>query len=727
MPPKSTLDLDPLGDPTLTQEERMDYAVRAMEEDPRRSQHTVAKFYEVPRATLGTRLKGIRPRKEAHEHEQNLSNAQEEIMVEWAKVRGRRGVPMSLALLGSYAAHVCGRELGASWPQRFLNRHPDLKIKLTQLLESCRAKALNQKTVNNHFDLLESTIKEFNIDPEHMWNMDEKGIQLGIGRRIAALVDREQKSVYSVQSGNRDLITIVEAVNAKGKALHSSFIFPGMKRDLRWAENNPDNASISISPNGWTDQELGLMWLEKDFEPNTRPNPELKRQTKWHSHGILPAQRSIDIDKYNLLFYFATARASAFQVDTIIASFVKCGIHPLNRHIISPEMYEPSKLTTTKSALPIGPRFPTFLTPVLSKNVSSSSDSSENLLPAVTGLRLELPQKSRSHASRETLLAENDHLRSLMEKCIEGMSEMYAHMKLMEVENADLRKRAFDRTTKKKAVYFEGARLMTSLEMLEALARSAWGKWMKEVFTEAQPRFKEIKNRLKAYEKGLADTQKEIDRQKVKEKKEREHEEKKAERARVAAENKERKRVERERIKEAKRLEKEGLQPKLVLVVDVVVDVAEGRGKGSQSASISDNGERFDWGSAEDSDSSLSSSSTTPIPAVPQPKPRPRPVQKRITTASDNIPTLPKPRPKPMPVRTNNSAPEQPVVHIDTDSTGGADTDSEKDPLLGDEGNSESESEAEAIPEEECIIAGILRHQWSWSELMFEVAWRMVM
>ncbi|KAF5344477.1 hypothetical protein D9758_014144 [Tetrapyrgos nigripes] len=76
-----------------------------------------------------------------------------------------------------------------------------------------------------------------------------------------------------------------------------------------------------------------------------------------------------------------------------------------------------------------------------------------------------------------------------------------------------------------------------------------------------------------------------------------------------------------------------------------------------------------------------------------------------------------------MPVRTNNSAPEQPVVHIDTDSTGGADTDSEKDPLLGDEGNSESESEAEAIPEKECIIAGILRHQWSWSELMFEVAW----
>ena len=27
--------------------------------------------------------------------------------------------------------------------------------------------------------------------------------------------------------------------------------------------------SISISPNGWTDQELGALWLQKDFAPTT--------------------------------------------------------------------------------------------------------------------------------------------------------------------------------------------------------------------------------------------------------------------------------------------------------------------------------------------------------------------------------------------------------------------------------------------------------------------------
>ncbi|KAF5347533.1 hypothetical protein D9758_014509 [Tetrapyrgos nigripes] len=349
-------------------------------------------------------------------------------------------------------------------------------------------------------------------------------------------------------------------------------------------------------------------------------------------------------------------------------------------------MYEPSKITTTKSALPIAPRFPTFLTPVLDPSPSSASDDpSEDLALTVTGLRLELPKKSRSNATRETLQAENEELRSLMEKCVEGMSEMYVHMKLMDIENANLRKRAFERTTKKKAVYFEGARLMTSLEMLDALARSRWGALMKDVLKEMQPRFKEIKNRYKAYEKKLEDMQKAADKQKAKEKKELERAEKKAEKAKLAAEEKERKRLERERIKEAKRLEKEGA----VAQISVGRRRGQGRGRGrgargcgrgrgrgggGPSISISDDGEKFDLESADDADtdSSSSSSSITPIAAVPCPKPRPKPVLQKTNT---------------------NSVPKQ---------------------LSGNDSD---------VPEDECIIASILGHQWSWGVLVFEVAW----
>jgi hypothetical protein len=38
-----------------------------------------------------------------------------------------------------------------------------------------------------------------------MYNMDEKGIQLGIGKRTMVLVDHDQKSVQQVEDGNCEL------------------------------------------------------------------------------------------------------------------------------------------------------------------------------------------------------------------------------------------------------------------------------------------------------------------------------------------------------------------------------------------------------------------------------------------------------------------------------------------------------------------------------------------
>lgn len=69
-----------------------------------------------------------------------------------------------------------------------------------------------------------------------------KGIQLGVGDKIPALVDRDQKVVQKIESGNRDLVTIIECISAEGAALHPSVVFQGQRRDLRWGENNPCDA-----------------------------------------------------------------------------------------------------------------------------------------------------------------------------------------------------------------------------------------------------------------------------------------------------------------------------------------------------------------------------------------------------------------------------------------------------------------------------------------------------
>ena len=96
-------------------------------------------------------------------------------------------------------------------------------------LEKARAKALNEFAVSEFFAILAKVIKEYGILPGNLYSMDEKGIQLGIGVKIATMVDRDQKTVYSIEDGNRELVTVIEAICAVGSAIHPSVIFQGLR------------------------------------------------------------------------------------------------------------------------------------------------------------------------------------------------------------------------------------------------------------------------------------------------------------------------------------------------------------------------------------------------------------------------------------------------------------------------------------------------------------------
>lgn len=50
-------------------------------------------------------------------------------------------------------------------------------------------KALNQFAVDGFFDMLMNIIEEYEITPGNIYNMDKKGIQLGIGARITVMID----------------------------------------------------------------------------------------------------------------------------------------------------------------------------------------------------------------------------------------------------------------------------------------------------------------------------------------------------------------------------------------------------------------------------------------------------------------------------------------------------------------------------------------------------------
>ncbi|CAK5283406.1 unnamed protein product [Mycena citricolor] len=422
------------------------------------SQREACALYRVNRATVANRIKGMPTREQAHVKERAVSPAQEEIFVEFikvcdccfysecelksSKVLGHRGIPLTVEMINAYAGQIAGKELGKTWGRRFLVRHKDaLKVKNAASLEECRAKSLTRPVVHKYFEMLSRVIQEFNIKPKHIYNMDEKGIQLGMAGRLQVVVDRDQRNVQAIANGNRELVTIIECVSADGEVLCPSVVFQGLRRDNRWGANNPCNASISLSPNGWTDQELGTLWLKKDFDPQSAArldNPNDYRllildghnshctytfvsyakdhkiiiiclpahtthalqpcdvgifgplATYWKKQVIEQTATGVVIDKCNLLYNYHQARTRAFKKATILNAFRKCGIHPLDENAIPGILFAPSKNYTTQDASIFELRVPALLvpveapaaTPVVESTVESGVDADRTTVSA---------------------------------------------------------------------------------------------------------------------------------------------------------------------------------------------------------------------------------------------------------------------------------------------------------------------------------------------------------
>ena len=151
-------------------------------------------------------------------------------------------MPLSLSSVAEYASVIINGPISTRWVYAFRKWHPDLVVRWTTGLEFCCAQVLNKTQVTGFFNILHDLLTHYKITPNNLYNMDEKGVQLGVGKQTQALVDRDQKSVHQLKNGDRELVTVIEAVSTDGEALPPSVIFKAKRQNLTWAENNPCHA-----------------------------------------------------------------------------------------------------------------------------------------------------------------------------------------------------------------------------------------------------------------------------------------------------------------------------------------------------------------------------------------------------------------------------------------------------------------------------------------------------
>jgi hypothetical protein len=117
-------------------------------------------------------------------------------------------------MVRNFAAQIAQRQPGPHWLGRWLKANKkDLKCGYLTPIDGARKKAESAYHYSLYFKLLARKIKEYDIQPRNMYNMDEKGFLidwLAKVRRIFSRIPYESSRVkHVIQDGNREWITFI--------------------------------------------------------------------------------------------------------------------------------------------------------------------------------------------------------------------------------------------------------------------------------------------------------------------------------------------------------------------------------------------------------------------------------------------------------------------------------------------------------------------------------------
>jgi len=259
---------------------RISAAIKSLNEGKQESIRAAAEAFDVPKSTLYYRYTGERTSHQLAQVDNQLITVMEEkAIVAWCKEQDDRGFPPRLDMVKDMALYLYEKRtgnkrirVGKNWITRFLDRHPDLATKFSTKLDRQRAHASCPRLLKDYFSKLSSIIRQHNLKPFQIFNMDEKGFLMGIASRAKVLCRRGRKNPRVTHEGTREMVTVVETICAAGFALPPMVMNKGRAQYKGWYTNLTSTMAdyrFSFSPNGWTDDAVALKWVTELFDPCT--------------------------------------------------------------------------------------------------------------------------------------------------------------------------------------------------------------------------------------------------------------------------------------------------------------------------------------------------------------------------------------------------------------------------------------------------------------------------
>lgn len=258
-------------------EGRIALALQAYQRGQFKSLRAAARAYEVSHKTLTRRSQGTPSRTESIPHNRKLTLTEESTLVEWILSMDTRGMPPTQALVRQMAEILLAQRIlsmtpaiGKNWVGNFISRHPELQTRYNRKYDYQRAKCEDPEVIGAWFILVRNTIAKYGILEEDIYNFDETGFQMGVISTAKVVTAADKARTVSIQPGNRGWVTVIESINSTGWVLPPLIIFKGKLLQRSWYDTIPYDWKVTVSENGWTNDNIGLIWLKDHFDKYTQ-------------------------------------------------------------------------------------------------------------------------------------------------------------------------------------------------------------------------------------------------------------------------------------------------------------------------------------------------------------------------------------------------------------------------------------------------------------------------
>jgi hypothetical protein len=252
-------------------ESRIQEAVDYLQVHPELKVAAIARQFNVPYGCLRYRLKGRAPKKGSPAANIKLSQAEEKALCHYIDRLDRINLAVRVEFVtdttnyilkehSSQAASEDCSTVGPNWTTRFLKRHKYFK-RMQKKLHSDRQESEDIPRVNRYFIQLQAVLQNEGISPDDIWNMDETGFRIGVGKN-QMIVTKHRRVHYFGIPENRESATAIEAISVGRNHIPAFLIFAGQLHVAHWYQQPEldDRTAIVTSASGYSNDEISFMW-----------------------------------------------------------------------------------------------------------------------------------------------------------------------------------------------------------------------------------------------------------------------------------------------------------------------------------------------------------------------------------------------------------------------------------------------------------------------------------